>query len=792
MQLSSALPPFTMAAAKPDNFNALLEESYVVISDEDREAAELKHRYAQTWITRCINKCAKARDHIKNMCPEGDQANWNMQVVRDQCKTLELDRQALQRQLERYMVWSDALVEIHSDQALKDAQQATLATETARVEEENTKVLQCLAEYQVSTPAAPPAAAPAAATSATPTVKVEKELKPDRQLDLSDTARDYERWLEQYSVYHARSNFAYAKPAEQRQFLSRCMTDALWRRATAAESPAEADLPLDTTNLKSGIFYHLLGCFSASDPLLGKRANIFSEKLGRQKHTGQGKYESYPVFISRLHQRLYECEFDNMSIAQVKQALIVHFVSDPGLLTKIMEATNPTPDVQHMICMKYADTQQKTSAVESTLSTASVNATRMGRTCARCNANHTGPKSLCKPCFTDIKKPVDKRTRIKNFTCSTCQYTGHHVTAACNETNKKMVYIEKGEKANKPPAAQRPQANPKPRGGRGPTQFSGKAKFNPKGTANAVHTTEQRVFEDISDSASEDDDTRSFATAVSRAYDNDETHYATNSVRVTLTNTRLSSGTTGIFYRVDGPHAIRVTSEQHWRLKRIARNRRTNASSHNRGRGSHRRFDEHWSLPALIWRLLTGLISTTLFVTRSLMGRTFFRTTPQPPTVLINTVRVTPAYKNLSVSRVAPGLNQNLPQQQALFCPELDNMNVVMGNTLAEKRRHNRVRTTISACPDTGSARSICSPALATRLGARIHGKEKLNIIAANGSGMRNSGTATLRVTFEDSTLDIDFLLSPDIDDRCLIGLPDLKRFRVVPKNFPCILPENI
>ena len=35
-----------MAAAKPDNFNALLEESYVVISDEDREAAELKHRYA--------------------------------------------------------------------------------------------------------------------------------------------------------------------------------------------------------------------------------------------------------------------------------------------------------------------------------------------------------------------------------------------------------------------------------------------------------------------------------------------------------------------------------------------------------------------------------------------------------------------------------------------------------------------------------------------------------------------------------------------------------------------------
>ena len=138
--------------------------------------------------------------------------------------------------------------------------------------------------------------------SAAQTVKVEKELKPDKQLDVSDTARDYERWLEQYSVYHARSNFALAKPIEQRSFLSRCMTDALWRRATALESAAEADLPLDPSNLKSDIFYHILGCFSASNPLLGKRANIFSEKTGRQKHSGQGRYESYPVFYARLSQ----------------------------------------------------------------------------------------------------------------------------------------------------------------------------------------------------------------------------------------------------------------------------------------------------------------------------------------------------------------------------------------------------------------------------------------------------------------------------------------------------------
>ena len=37
--------------AKADDFNALLDESYVVISEEDRGKAELKLSYAQTWVT---------------------------------------------------------------------------------------------------------------------------------------------------------------------------------------------------------------------------------------------------------------------------------------------------------------------------------------------------------------------------------------------------------------------------------------------------------------------------------------------------------------------------------------------------------------------------------------------------------------------------------------------------------------------------------------------------------------------------------------------------------------------
>ena len=146
-----------------------------------------------------------------------------------------------------------------------------------------------------------------------------------------------------------------------------------------------------------------------------------------------------------------------------------------------------------------------------------------------------------------------------------------------------------------------------------------------------------------------------------------------------------------------------------------------------------------------------------------------------------------------TVSRVAPSTSKKPPvYSDPNMCPDLDNMRITLGNALAEKRSKDRVRQDVQACPDTGAARSICSPALAINLGARIHKREKVNIIAANGAGMTNAGTATLRVIFQGVPLDVDMLLTPDIGNRCLIGLPDLKRFNIVPKNFPCILPSNI
>ena len=159
----------------------------------------------------------------------------------------------------------------------------------------------------------------------------------------------------------------------------------------------------------------------------------------------------------------------------------------------------------------------------------------------------------------------------------------------------------------------------------------------------------------------------------------------------------------------------------------------------------------------------------------------------------MGTIRVVQDTMDATVSRVAPSTSRKPPAYSYPHeCPDLDNMKITLGNALAEKRNRDRVRQDVQACPDTGAARSICSPNLAINLGARIQKREKLNIIAANGAGMTNAGTATLRVIFQGVPLDVDMLLTPDIGDRCLIGLPDLKRYNIVHKDFPCILPSNI
>ena len=777
------------------DFNAALEESIQLVSGAQLDAAKNKRRAYKGVLTRLIGECADQRDVITKACPEGEEANWNRPLLLQRCDVLRTTKASLTRCFFKYSTFSDAVVELlSSGPAIKvtEAKQE-FVDKKALVDTEIDNVNVIISKYY----ATQLARAPAAPAAATPTVKPEKELKPTKQLDVSDTVRDFERWLGEYKVYHSRSNFTHATVPEQRSFLSRCMSEALWRRATALETPAEASMPLDPDDLRSGLFYYILGCFSTSDPLLTKRTNIFSEKSGRQKCSGQGKHEAYPAFLARLNQRLHDADFETMTLAEVKQALILHFITDPELISKIMEQTNPSPSDQHTICMKYHEMQQKTSAIEGSLSQASISMARAVKTCVRCNANNHQRGAFCGPCGKDSKLPPNQQRRIKYFECSVCKYVGHHVTAACSNNNRNRVHIEKGEKASG--QTQAPQPAPRTRGGarggrRGPTAFSNKSRGFRGGAqapARSVETKDSTNAYPVTDSGDESELESAYDTSV-------EDHTTISSVRVTLTPTRISTGTAGHFYRVDSPAPPRdVKPERHWRLKALARLRRARSRSHaSHGQPTTDTGDEpgrHKTMTSSLMCLFGRFFAIIAYLSKAFMGLSLTMQSPLCPSSMINTVRIVPETVNARVSRVAPGYKQDMPiHTDPDFCPDLDNMNVTLGNALAEKRGKNRVRKDLSACPDTGAARSICSPTTANNLGARVKSREKVNIVAANGAGMINAGTATLRVTFQGKALDVDMLLTPDIGERCLIGLPDLKRFNVVTENFPCILPSNI
>ena len=119
----------------------------------------------------------------------------------------------------------------------------------------------------------------------------------------------------------------------------------------------------------------------------------------------------------------------------------------------------------------------------------------------------------------------------------------------------------------------------------------------------------------------------------------------------------------------------------------------------------------------------------------------------------------------------------------------LDNMEVTLGNSLAETQP--RVRVKIMACPDSGASRSLCGPKLAKKLGLKIL-KERVNISNASGSTMHYEGTAFVRVAFESRSIEVPILLSKDVEGRLILGKYDLQRLHILPPNFPQILPDKL
>lgn len=121
----------------------------------------------------------------------------------------------------------------------------------------------------------------------------------------------------------------------------------------------------------------------------------------------------------------------------------------------------------------------------------------------------------------------------------------------------------------------------------------------------------------------------------------------------------------------------------------------------------------------------------------------------------------------------------------------LDNMQITVGNSMAEAQKRGRNRAKVKACPDSGATRSLAGPTFAKRLGCRVI-KEKINISNASGNSMNYEGTAFFRVFFEDQVIEVPILLSKDIEGRLIVGKYDLIRLHVLPPNFPQVLPARM
>lgn len=277
------------------------------------------------------------------------------------------------------------------------------------------------------------------------------------------------------------------------------------------------------------------------------------------------------------------------------------------------------------------------------------------------------------------------------------------------------------------------------------------------------------------------------------------------------------------FYKLDSTIFHRNKEEKAWRLKAIARNK------HNRPKKVQSRSESSiypfinifLTLCVAIKNLLTlGEIivnsavqpiihfmeGMSIFFKGSMrLVLTFRANSPVRTWVCANTIscsRVTSEEADEENEFYGDQANvMNSLQKQAMkelraamhmgLDGDLDNMQITVGNSMAEAQKRGRIRAKVKACPDSRATRSLADPKFAKRFGCRII-KEKINISNASGASMHYEGTAFFKIFFEDQAIEVPVLLSKDIEGRMIIGKYDLIRLHVLPPNFPQVLPARM
>ena len=304
------------------------------------------------------------------------------------------------------------------------------------------------------------------------------------------------------------------------------------------------------------------------------------------------------------------------------------------------------------------------------------------------------------------------------------------------------------------------------------------------------------------------------------AYDDDLYDAETNKVVVYKMGTsqfKLSGAEE--FYKLDSTSFHRIREETAWRLKAIARNKHYRPKQvRSRSESSNSPFNIFLNVCAAIVNLGVNMFKNTVkpfihflegistFIKGSRIFVTTFRaTSPMRTWVCANTIscsRVNSAEadeedefygecSNVMNSLQKQTMKELRAAMHTALDGNLDNMQITVGNSMAEAQKRGRNRAKVKACPDSGATRSLAGPTFAKRLGCRVI-KEKINISNASGNSMNYEGTAFFRVFFEDQVIEVPILLSKDIEGRLIVGKYDLIRLHVLPPNFPQVLPARM
>ena len=89
------------------------------------------------------------------------------------------------------------------------------------------------------------------------------------------------------------------------------------------------------------------------------------------------------------------------------------------------------------------------------------------------------------------------------------------------------------------------------------------------------------------------------------------------------------------------------------------------------------------------------------------------------------------------------------------------------------------------AMPDSGTSRTIINSDLLLQAGIDFDRVKRVPIRACNSTSLACAGTATLNLTFEDSTIEIEALVADNLFESCLVSFNDLVRLGVLPHDFP-------